>query len=181
MKQIRRGYALLRVAVGLLLAACGTISVDDYRDQKPRFELEKFFDGKLIAKGALYDRSGALTRRFTADIVGTVKGDEVQLDEVFSWSDGEKQIRTWQLKKTGPDAYTGTAGDVIGTALGRGAGNAFNWSYTLRVKTESGEVDVKMDDWIYLIDERTVLNRTDMTFYGLHVGEVVLVIEKVAS
>jgi hypothetical protein len=69
---------------------------------------------------------------------------------------------------------------VVGTALGRGAGNAFNWSYKLRIETGDSEIDVHMDDWIYLIDERTVLNRTDMTFYGVHVGEVVLMIQKIA-
>ena len=168
------------LAIVLLLTACGTISVDDYRDEKPAFVLERFFTGRLVAKGALYDRSGAVTRRFTADIVGTVQGDSVRLDEVFQWADGERQTRTWQLTKTGENTFRGTAGDVVGTALGRGAGNAFNWNYVLRIQNGGGEVDVRMDDWIYQIDESTVLNRTDMTFYGLHVGEVVLVIEKLA-
>jgi hypothetical protein len=36
-----------------------------------------------------------------------------------------------------------------------------------------------MDDWIYLIDESTVLNRTAMSWYVLHAGEVVLTIQRV--
>jgi hypothetical protein len=177
---MKRWRTVVCAVAAAFLAACSTVSVDDYRDQKPVFELEKFFEGKLVAKGALYDRSGAVTRRFTADIVGTAKGNLVQLDEVFTWSDGDTQLRTWQLTKTADNTFSGTAGDVVGTALGRGAGNAFNWSYKLRIETGDSEVDVRMDDWLYLIDERTVLNCTDMTLYGVHVGEVVLMIEKVA-
>jgi hypothetical protein len=169
-------------ALGLaFLTACSTIRVDDYRDQKPTLALEQFFDGKLVAKGAVYDGSGLLLRRFTADIVATWDGDKGRLDEVFLWSDGEKQLRTWELAKSGPDAFRGTATDVVGTAFGRGAGNAFNWRYKLRIDTGHSEIDLRMDDWMYLIDERTLLNKTAMTFFGFDVGEVVLVIEKVGS
>jgi len=168
----------LLALAALGLAACGSLNVDQYRDKKPEFVLEKFFAGKLVAKGALYDRGGAVSRRFVADIVGTCESARCRLDEVFRWDDGEIQNRTWELEKTG-DSWVGKAGDVVGTATGRGAGNAFNWSYALRVKTEGGEVDVKMDDWIYLIDESTVLNRTAMSWYGIHAGEVVLTIQRV--
>lgn len=168
----------LCAALGALLGACAT-RVDDYREEKPALALEQFFDGKLTAKGAVYDGSGKLLRRFTADIVGTWDGDRGRLDEVFLWSDGEKQLRTWELTRTGPNAFRGTATDVIGVAVGRGAGNAFNWRYTHRIDTGRTEVDLRMDDWMYLIDERTLLNKTAMTFFGFDVGEVVLVIEKV--
>jgi hypothetical protein len=180
--QDRRVLAWRVALCGLLcvtLSACAT-RVDDYRDQKPALMLEQFFAGKLTAKGAVYDRSGTLLRRFTADIVGTWDGDRGRLDEVFLWSDGERQLRTWELTKSGADAFRGTATDVVGTAVGRGAGNAFNWKYKLRIDTGHSEIDVRMDDWMYLIDERTLLNRTAMSFFGFDVGEVVLVIEKVA-
>jgi hypothetical protein len=168
----------LGAALATLLCACAT-SVDAYREQKPALALEQFFAGKLTAKGAVYDGSGKLLRRFTADIVGTWDGEQGRLDEVFLWSDGERQLRTWELTKSGANAFRGTATDVVGTAVGRGSGNAFNWRYKLRINTGHSEIDLRMDDWMYLIDERTLLNRTAMSFFGIDVGEVVLVIEKV--
>jgi len=163
----------------MLCAACASPTVADYRDQKPVFVLEEFFDGPLIAKGALYDRSGNLIRRFVADIRGTWQGDQGELAEVFWWADGEEQLRTWKIARTQGNTFEGTAGDIVGLAVGEGAGNAFNWSYLLEVPVGERKLNVRMDDWIYLIDESTVLNRTEMTFFGFHVGEVVLTIQKV--
>jgi hypothetical protein len=164
---------------GLLAFGCAQ-TVEDYREQQPRFVLSEFFDGPLIAKGALYDRSGGVIRRFVADIRGTWKDGQGTLDEVFWWADGEEQTRVWQISGSDAAGYQGTAGDIVGAAAGRGAGNAFNWAYKLRIPMgEGSSIDVRMDDWIYLIDDSTVLNRTKMTFFGFRVGEVVLTIQKV--
>lgn len=173
---MRNMLAVLSLA---LLAACASTSVESYADQKPTFVLEKFFSGPLVAKGALYDRSGNVIRRFVADIEGTWQGDKGQLKEVFWWADGEEQFRTWEIARTRGNAFEGTAGDIVGLATGEGAGNAFNWNYILEVPVGDSTVNVRMDDWIYLLDETTVLNRTQMTFYGFRVGEVVLTIRKV--
>lgn len=42
------------------------------------------------------------------------------------------------------------------------------------MNTGHSEIDIRMDDW------RTLLNRAAMSFFGFEVGELVLVIEKVA-
>ena len=170
---------LTLLTLALAAASCASVSLEDYAEKKPGFVLEDFFSGKLVAKGALY-QGDTVTRRFTADIVGTWDGDRGRLEEVFWWDDGEKQLRTWQLEKVGPNSFVGTAGDIVGAASGEGAGNAFNWHYYLRIPMgEDSTVDVYMDDWIHMIDRSTVLNRTAMSFYGLQVGEVVLMIQKV--
>ena len=38
--------------------------------------------------------------------------------------------------------------------------------------------NVDMDDWMFLIDEQDVLNRTTMSKFGLRVGEVTLSFRK---
>jgi hypothetical protein len=100
---------------------------------------------------------------------------------VFRWADGERQLRTWNLEQTGDNRFSGTADDVVGIAQGRGSGSAFNWSYTLRMSTGGRQIDVRMDDWIHLIEPDTVLDRTEVTWYGIRVSEVVLVIERVGA
>ncbi|MDP5052709.1 MAG: DUF3833 domain-containing protein, partial [Congregibacter sp.] len=52
----------------LTLSACSSISVQDYAGNAPVFQPEVFFDGSLLAQGMLKDRSGRVTRRFSADI-----------------------------------------------------------------------------------------------------------------
>jgi len=180
LRQTPRSLATLCAVLGMTLTlACAGTQVEDYREQKPEFVLEDFFDGPLVAKGALYDLFGNVSRRFVADIRGTWDGDQGTLDEIFWWADGEEQTRVWKIERTTGKAFEGTAGDIVGRATGRGAGNAFNWNYKLAIPYGDSSLNVRMDDWIYLLDESTVLNRTEMTWYGIQVGEVVLTIQKV--
>ena len=51
-------------------------------------------------------------------------------------------------------------------------------NYVLRVSYGDGTLDVRMDDWMYLITPDTLINQTTMSKWGIDVGEVVLVIQK---
>jgi hypothetical protein len=51
-------------------------------------------------------------------------------------------------------------------------------NYVLRVSYGDGTIDVRMDDWMYLITPDTLINQTTMSKWGVEVGEVVLVIQK---
>jgi hypothetical protein len=165
-------YALIGAAA-LTLAGCATVDVADYRAERPPLDLAAYFDGTVDGWGIVQDRSGKVVRRFTVRIEAKWQGDRGTLDEHFEFSDGEKQNRVWTLVKDG-DRYTGTAGDVVGTAAGLQQGNAFNMRYVLRVPWSGRTIDVDMDDWMWRIDESTVLNRTEMRKFGFRVGEVTL-------
>ena len=74
-----------------------------------------------------------------------------------------------------PDgSYTGAADDVVGQALGASSGSAFNWRYTLRVSVGSSVYEVQFDDWMHLVDERTVINKAVMSKFGVRVGDITL-------
>lgn len=161
-----------------VLAGCGAVAVDDYTDTTPILDLRGFLDGDLRAYGMLQDRSGRMTRRFTATLHGSWAGEQGTLVEHFVFDDGEVQDRTWQLRHLGGGRYEGTAGDVVGTAGGASAGAVFQWSYQLEVPWNDGTIAVNLDDWLYLVDERHLLNRTKLTKFGLRVGELTLLIEK---
>ena len=47
------------------------------------FDPFDFFQGQLYAYGAFIDRTGAVKRRFTADITGHIEQDILILDEHF--------------------------------------------------------------------------------------------------
>ena len=77
-------------------------------------------------------------------------------------------------------AYTGSADDVVGTASGRTSGNAFQWAYTLRLPVDGKVYEVQFDDWMYLVDERVMLNRATMSKFGFRLGEVTLSFQKLS-
>lgn len=169
---------ILLLAATLLLGACGATGVDQYTETQPALDLREFFDGELIAYGMLQNRGGRMTRRFTATLQGSWQGDTGTLVEHFVFDDGEEQDRTWTLQHLGGGRYTGTAGDVIGTANGSTGGSVFRWNYQLDVPWRDGSIAVTLDDWLYLVDERHLLNKTAMTKFGFRVGELTLVIVK---
>jgi hypothetical protein len=162
----------------LALAGCAGPSVQDYASETPKLDLRSFFTGDLTAKGFFTDRSGRVVKRFTVAMNGSWEGDLGTLDEQFVYTDGTRQRRVWKLKALGDGRFSGTAGDVVGEAEGAVAGNAFRFVYTLALPVDGRVWDVKLDDWMFLMDERTVLNRSAMSKFGIHLGDVTLVITK---
>ena len=166
--------ALATAALLPLLSGCAAPKVADYAAEKPVLDLREYFNGPLSAHGMFQDRSGKVIKRFTVAMQGTWKGDVGTLEEDFSYSDGTTQRRVWTLTR-GPDGqYTGRADDVVGEAEGQESGNAFRWNYTLRLPVDGKEYDVQFDDWMFLVDERVMLNRATMSKFGITLGEVLL-------
>ena len=52
------------------------------------------------------------------------------------------------------------------------------WRYVLALPVDGRTWHMDMDDWMWLVDERTMLNRTTMTKFGFRVGEVTLAFRK---
>lgn len=163
--------ALAGVAV---LGGCASPQVSDYAAERPALDLRRYFDGRVMAHGIFTDRSGKVVRRFVVTMDCSWVGDVGTLDETFVYSDGRRERRVWRLVRHADGRYTGTAGDVIGTAEGQVAGNAFNWRYTLALPVDGRVIHVQFDDWMFLVDERVMLNRAVMSKFGVRLGEVLL-------
>jgi len=165
---------VLTAALALTLAGCAGPRIDDYAAEKPVLDLKQYFNGTLDAYGIFTDRSGKVVKRFTVVMKGSWNGDEGVLDEDFVYSDGSLQKRIWRLKRLPDGRYTGTADDVVGEARGQARGNAFNWTYTLALPVDGRVWHVDFDDWMYLMDDRVMLNTAVMSKWGVKLGEVTL-------
>lgn len=163
------------------LGACANQDLAHYAAQQPALDLASYFNGKVMAHGIFQDRSGQVVRRFTVDMQGRWEGNQGVLDEHFTYSDGTQSRRIWRLTKLAEGRYTGTADDVVGTASGQTSGNAFYWTYTLRLPVDGKIYEVQFDDWMYLVDERVMLNRATMSKFGVRLGEVTLSFQKEAT
>ena len=166
------------LAAAWLLAGCAGPQIGDYANEKPVLDLKRYFNGELVAHGIFTDRSGKVVRRFTVQMTGTWQGDEGTLDERFVYSDGSTERRVWRLKDLGGGRWEGRADDVAGVAEGRAAGNALNWRYTLKLPVDGRVWKVQFDDWMYLMDERVMLNKAEMSKFGIRLGEVTLSFHK---
>jgi hypothetical protein len=172
----RRLLALLPVAA--LAASCASPTVADYGAEKPVLDLKTYFNGALEAQGIFTDRSGKVVRRFSVKMTGTWTGNQGVLDERFTYSDGKTERRVWRLTDEGQGRWSGRADDVVGTAFGQSAGNALNWRYTLRLPVDDSVYEVQFDDWMFLMNERVMLNKAVMRKFGVKLGEVTIAFDK---
>ena len=72
---------------------------EDFKGKEPRLIIENYLSGNVKAWGILQNRSGKVTRQFSADLDGKWDGNQLILDEKFNWDDGEVQTRQWQITK----------------------------------------------------------------------------------
>ncbi len=169
-----RAAALLVALSTVVLVGCAAPQPSDYAAERPVLSLRDYFDGRVEAHGMFQDRAGRVVKRFTVVMDCRWNGEDGVLDEAFTYSDGSTQRRIWKLKALPDGRFAGTAEDVVGTARGEQRGNAFHWTYTLKQPVGNNVYEVQMDDWMYLVDGKVMLNRAVMHKFGVRVGEVTL-------
>ncbi len=176
LRQLLRRLAVPTAALlaAVVLAGCAGPQLDDYAAQQPVFDFRQYFNGTLLAHGLVSDRGGKALRRFVVTMRCDWVGDVGTLDEQFVYSDGERQHRVWRVRKRSDGRFVGTADDVVGEAVGASSGSAFNWRYTLKLPLRGQVYEVQFDDWMHLIDERTVINKAVISKFGVRIGELTL-------
>ena len=176
---MRRTFLHLAVfGILILNVGCSGMSVDDFKGSQPELKLEEYFAGKTKGFGMVLNRSGKPIRQFVVDMDGVWEGDEFVLREDFVFSDGEKTKREWRVRKLSDSSYEGRAGDVIGKASGKQAGNALHWKYTLKLPVKGTTWNIAFDDWMFLQPEGVLLNRASMSKWGIGVGEILISFKK---
>lgn len=140
-------------------------------------DIRRYFEGHTSAAGVVIDRRGRARRRFNVDITGHVEDGALVLDEHFGFSDGATDRRVWRIEGANGH-YSGTAGDVVGTARGTVEGASLRWRYDLMLPVGRRRVRVGFDDVMVLADHGTLLSRGTIRKFGLRWAEVVMVFNK---
>jgi len=169
---------VLLFTILLVLGGCSSMKPEDYANSTPRLDLFDYFSGKTQAWGMFQDRFGQVRRQFKVDIDGLVEGEQLTLNESFVYADGETQRRVWVIDRLDEHRFRGRADDVVGTATGTAYGNALNWRYDLLLQVDGKEWKVHFNDWMFLQDEKVLINRAKVSKYGFTIGEVILFFQK---
>ncbi len=172
-------YLLLPV---LALQGCSTKPVSTYAGQKPEIDLFSYFTGSSYGQGVFFDRFGSVASRFTVQLNGQVEGNRLSLAEELTYSTGEKLARTYTITMTSPGKYKLECPDLVEPGVIETAGNAARWNYTLKQDVGEGTIrNLRFDDWMLLQERDLILNRARASWYGIDVGEVVMIIQKERS
>ena len=162
----------------LTLLGCSTMKIDDFANTEPEFNLMQFFEGNVEAWGIVEDRFGNLKRQFKVDMNGTIKDGVLTLEEDFVYADGEKDKRTWKFSKLDESSYKGLANDIIGEAIAEERGNAFNMKYKMDLDLGFSILRVGFNDWMYRIDNETIINKASISKFGFNIATVTLFFKK---
>jgi len=176
MKRLHAAAQTLLLAA--LLAGCAGHDVQHYRAATPALDVADYFRGTTDAWGMFQRRNGEVARRFRVEITGVHENGVLTLDERFRYDDGSTERRVWRLVRGEHGAWRGTAGDVKGEAQGQAAGNALRWQYTLLLPVDGTTYEMQFDDWMFLIDGCTMINRASMRKFGIELGQVTLTFRK---
>ena len=160
------------------LAGCAGPSMDHYNNSTPTMNVKEYFTGPIKAWGIVQDWRGNVVRRFDVDMIGTWDGNVGTLDEDFVYYDGEKQKRIWTITKIDDTTYEGTADDILGIAKGELNGNALRWAYQMDLPVDGRTFRVTFDDWMFLMNDGVLMNRSYIKKFGVTVAELTLVMQK---
>ncbi len=169
---------LLTILGVLMLSCCANNKVDFYKDNSPKLDIKEFFNGKVKAWGIVQDWSGKVVNKFDVDMVGEWNGDVGTLNEDFVFYNGKTQHRTWTLKKLPDGKVEGKAGDIIGLADGKTSGDALNFHYTMDIEVDGKTYRVKLDDWMWAMNDGVIINRSYIKKFGFTVAELTIFMQK---
>lgn len=164
-------------AFGMLMSACATPPRAPSEALGVPFVLERDLGGATTARGEFRAITG-VRRPFTAELNGVMDGDVFSLTEHFQFDDGERDTKTWRLRRVGPGRYEGTREDVVGIAIGRQDGDYFRLEYKVRLPSESGRGRIVRFRDILFLNQGGVGNTASVGWLGVRVGEVTLQIER---
>jgi hypothetical protein len=168
---------VLITGVLIMLSGCGN-RLDYYKDSKPEADIQSYFNGNIKAWGLVQDWRGRVSTRFDVDMVGSWEGNVGTLKENFQYYDGRKQQRVWTITKNEDGTYEGTASDIVGKATGATKGSGVKWSYVMDIPVDGKIHRLKLDDWMWQMNDGILINRSYLKKFGITVGELTLFMQK---
>jgi hypothetical protein len=145
----------------------------DYAALSPRFDVRQHLSGSIECEGVIYGPTGRVTSRFVATMHGTWDGNRGVLREHFSYDSGANQNREWRLTIGNDGKLRAEADDVVGAGTGEVSGPTVYLNYDIKLPASAGGHVLAVQDWMYLTQNGTIINRSQFRKFGFKVAELV--------
>jgi hypothetical protein len=153
----------------------------DYAGLGPQFDLRAHLSGPIQCEGVIFGPMGRVASRFVAEMEGKWEGNIGTLSEVFRYDSGTVQHRAWTLALANSGDITATAADVVGLGSGRVEGPGVVLRYRIKLTPEAGGHVLDVVDWMYLMENGTIINRSQFRKFGIKVAELVATMRRVPA
>lgn len=148
-------------------------SPDDFAGKGPEFDLRRHLQGPIVCEGVIYGPTGRVASRFVADMEARWDGNVGVMTEHFRYDSGTVQDREWRLTLGNDGSIRAEAPDVIGIGRGMQKGPGVLLNYRIKLPEESGGHVLDTTDWMYLIENGSIINRSQFRKFGFKVAELV--------
>jgi hypothetical protein len=147
-------------------------SPDDYANG-PTFDIREVLNGPIACEGMIYGPTGRVSSRFVANFEAEWDGNTGVMREHFQYDSGATQDREWRLSVDESGKITADADDLVGTGTGQQNGSGVQLNYRIQLPEASGGHVLDVVDWMYMMENGTVMNRSQFRKFGIKVGELV--------
>ena len=175
------GMLLMSALIYFLSRRIGFLSQrpEHYAGQGTPIDIRSALQGDLICEGVVYGPLGRVTSRFVADLHAGWEGTQGFMTEHFKYDNDTVQDRRWAFRITSDDgSFEATAPDIIGTSYGRQMGSGVELKYAIRLPESSGGHVLNGTDWMYQLENGTIINRSQFRKFGIKLAEIVATIRK---
>lgn len=153
----------------------------DLAGRGPTFDPATHLSGPILCEGVVFGPTGRVSSRFVADMEGVWTGNTGILKERFRYDGGLVQDRQWTLRLGNDGTIAAEAPDVVGTGVGRAEGPAVEMRYRIKLAPEAGGHVLDVVDWMYLMENGTIMNRSQFRKFGIKVAELVATMRRVPA
>ncbi|MEI6099018.1 MAG: DUF3833 domain-containing protein [Alphaproteobacteria bacterium] len=181
------GTALLVLALAAVIALPWLTGFASQRPAQyanlpsPAFDPRQHLNGPILCEGVIYGPLGRVTSRFVARFEGRWEGNRGTLTEHFRYDSGETQDREWRLSVGNDGTMRAEAADLVGTGHGMLSGPTVQMTYNLRLPQKAGGHVLAVNDWMYLTENGTIMNRSQFRKFGIKVAELVATMRPVTA
>jgi hypothetical protein len=181
---------LLSILAGIAIALIGLVLFfrnysfqaqlpEDYAGQGPDFDIRSHLSGPILCEGVIYGPTGRVASRFVADMEGQWEGNVGTLKEHFRYDSGRSQDRCWTLTVGNDGAIRAEAPDIVGKGSGLQSGPTVQLTYRIKMPEEAGGHELDVTDWMYMVENGTIINRSQFRKFGIKVAELVATMRSV--
>ncbi|MEL6520452.1 MAG: DUF3833 family protein [Pseudomonadota bacterium] len=146
---------------------------EDYEAGQPQFDLREHLKGPITCEGVIFGPTGRVSSRFVADFDAHWEGNVGVMKEHFRYDSGSTQDREWRLTVGNDGAIKADADDLVEPGVGMQRGSAVQLKYRIRLPESSGGHVLDTTDWMYLVENGSIINKSQFRKYGFKVAELV--------
>ena len=176
MKQLVKGLFILNLL--LVLTSCNDADIEAAKGITTTFNFREFFRGNVEGWGTVENWRGEVKKTFKVHINGVWDDGLSTITETSEFNDGSTLERSWKIILTPKGQYAASTDDVVGNALGFESGNAAQFSYVMKFPFAKNDIEVKVTNQMFVLNDGTVIASISMRKFGFKVGEINVFMKK---